>query len=285
MRNLFWIFIPILTIHGCKIADLRTPEIDASSPNREARAVLLLDKVISKHNLDKLANAENYALTATDNWRGLNAVVNPFPRDNELMELRFRPSSFDGQFKYLETSNDHIYGVQSFNFYRIRGDGNIKFKKKRSVTFTLPAIQYFFELPLRIKNAPILKYAGTTEFEHKTYDLVFATWDMLEPHKEHDQYLLYIDQETYKLSFASYTVRGIYLPAPKSVFGSIRFSQLQRNQDGILFPGRLSIQLNGLKNEGRALHTITIEDLQLNNFDLAKLYPDKGIEYLGDSKD
>ncbi|MGX1929614.1 hypothetical protein [Flagellimonas sp. 2504JD4-2] len=276
--------IVTVIIHGCKIADLRTAEIDSTSPNREERAVALLDNVISKYNLDKLVKAENYSLTATDNWRGLYALVNPFPKDNELMELRFRPKSFDGQFNYLETNNANIYGVQSFNCYNIKRDGEIKFKNKKRIAFTLPAIQYFFELPLRLRDAPILKYAGSQEFENKTYDLVFATWDRLEPHKEHDQYLLYFDKETGDLCFASYTVRGIYLPAPKNTFGSIRFSGLRKNQDGILYPNKLFIQLNKLKKERRTLHTITINDLRLNSFELLRLYPDSTIAFKGDAK-
>ncbi|MEX0313685.1 MAG: hypothetical protein AB3N18_05875 [Allomuricauda sp.] len=274
----------ILIVHSCKIADLRTPAIDVASPNREKRALVLLDNVISKYNLDKLEEAKNYSLEASDNWRGLYALINPFPKDNELMELRFRPKSFDGQFNYLETSNTSIYGVQSFNYYHIKRDGEVKFKKKKSIAFTLPAVQYFFELPLRLKSAPILKYAGTQEFEGKSYDLVFATWDRLEPHKEHDQYLLYFDKETGNLSFASYTVRGIYLPAPKNTFGSIRFSELRKNQDGILYPSKLFIQLNKLKKQRRTLHTIAIKDLQLNSFELSRLYPDSKIEFRGDSK-
>ena len=274
----------ILTFHGCKIADLRTPEIATTSPDREERAILLLDSVISKYKLDKLAGAENYSLKATDNWTGLYAIMNPFPKDNELMELRFRPESFDGQFNYLENDNENIYGVQSFNYYRINRDGKTKFKKKKSISFTLPAIQYFFELPLRLKSAPILKYAGTQEFENKFYDLVFATWGRLEPHKEHDQYLLYFDKETGNLAFASYTVRGIYLPAPRSIFGSIRFSELHKNQDGILYPSKLFVQLNKLKKQQRTLHTITINDLQINSFELSRLYPDNTIKFKGDSK-
>ena len=271
-------------MQACKIADLRTSELDERLPHREERAVQLLDQVIAKYNLHKLAAADTYSVKAVDNWRGLYAIVNPFPKDNELMELRFRPGSFDGQFNYLETRNNKIYGVQSFQYYRIDDSGQVKFKKKKSITFTLPALQYFFELPLRLRNAPILKYAGTKKFENRMYDLVFATWDKLEPHKEHDQYLLYFDQQTGDLSFASYTVRGMYLPAPRSIFGSIRFADLRKSVDGITYPSKLLIQLNRLKKEERTLHTVTFSDLNLNSFELSTLYPDGTLEYIGDSK-
>ncbi|WP_422858450.1 hypothetical protein ACOKFD_13830 [Flagellimonas sp. S174] len=282
--SLLFTLIIVLIVQSCKIADLQTSELNPDLPHREDKAIQLLDGVIKKYRLDILETSKNYSFKAKDDWKGLYAIANPFPKDNELMQIRFRPFSFDGQFNYLETRNKTIYGVQSFKHYRINEEGKVSFRRKKSISFTLPAIQYFFELPLRLRNAPILKYAGVRDFENKTYDLVFATWDKLKPHKEHDQYLLYIDRESGNLSFASYTVRGMYLPVPKSVFGSIRFNGLNKNENGVTYPEKLYIQLNKLKKPKRALHTITISDLRLNSFPLPLLYPDKNIQYKGDSK-
>jgi hypothetical protein len=148
----------------------------------------------------------------------------------------------------------------------------------------LPAIQYLFELPIRIKEAPILKYAGTKEMEGITYDLVFATWDSLEPNKEFDQYLLYISQKTGFLTFASYTVRDAYLPSPKNVYGSIRYEDMQENSDGIKYPTTIYIQINKLKSKDTWTRKMTLQDLQLNNFETSLLYPNKELKFLGDSK-
>ncbi|MEL6919175.1 MAG: hypothetical protein AAFO99_15775, partial [Bacteroidota bacterium] len=198
--------IGCIVFQSCKIADLRTAKISSTSLLREEKAIMLLTRAIDIQSYEKLAAADTYTIIARDDWKGLFAIANPLPKDNELMEMRFRPNSFDGQFNYY--GNGTVYGVQSFQFYKIKQKDTV-YKKKKSVVFTLPAIQYFFELPLRLKNSPILKYAGTKEFEGSEYDLVFATWDRLEPHKEHDQYLLYFDRNSGMLSFASYTVRGM----------------------------------------------------------------------------
>lgn len=284
MQYRILVFLILLALQSCKIADLRTSELNLDSPHREDRAIQLLNNVIGTYQLNKLEKAQTYAFKAKDNWKGLYALVNPFPKDNELMEMRFRPSSFDGQFNYINTRNKSIYGVQSFAYYKVNKKGKTRFKKKKSTSFALPAIQYFFELPLRLRDAPILKYAGTRDFENKTYDLVFATWNKPQPHKEHDQYLLYIDHESNHLAFANYTVRGIHLPAPKSIFGSIRFEQLKKNENGITYPGKMYVQLNKLKPSNRAFHTITISNLEINSFPVSKLYPDASIQFLGDSK-
>lgn len=278
------ILLALFAVQGCKIADLRTGAIDAMSANKEQKAIDLLDKVIETQGLTALAQAETYSFKATDNWKGLLALMNPLPEDNELMVLRYRPMSFDGQFNYLETKDKTIYGTQSFKSYEIEENGELSFKNKEKITFSIAAIQYFLELPLRLKEAPILKYAGTQDFEGKTYDLVFATWDKLEPHKEHDQYLLYISQDTGYLSFVNYTIRGMYMPMPKNMYGSLRLADMQTNADGIIFPGTLYVQLNKLKKKKRSAHTISIDDLKLNSFLLKNLYPNETLEYKGDSK-
>ncbi|MEM8507258.1 MAG: SRPBCC family protein [Bacteroidota bacterium] len=274
-----------LSLQSCKIADLRTLQVNASTPNREVRAIRLLDEVIANGNLDKLANAETYSFDATDDWKGIMTLINPLPKDNAPMEFRYRPNSFDGQFYYTGTNKKTVHGVQSFNYYNLMEDKDIKVKKKKKMTFTIPAIQYFFEMPLRLKNAPILKYAGTKEFEGDIYDLVFATWVTTEPHKEHDQYLLYISQDDRRLKFANYTIRANYVPAPKNMYGSIRYEALKINSDGITYPGKMYIQVNGLKKKKKAAHVLTVDNLRLNEFDVTELYPLKGIAFIGDSKE
>lgn len=274
----------ILTLQSCKIADLRTSEINDATPDREQKAIDLLNTAIKNQHLDILVNSETYSYKITDNWKGLSALFNPFPKDNELMEMRFRPNSFDSQFFYIDAKDQNTYGVQSFKYYKIDKTGQVTFKNKKSISFSLPAIQYLFELPIRIKEAPILKYAGSKEIEGMTYDLVFATWESLEPNKEFDQYLLYISQETGLVSFASYTVRDAYLPSPKNVYGSIRYEDMQENSDGIKYPTTIYIQINGLKNKNKWTRKMTLKDLKLNDFEVSLLYPNKDLKFLGDSK-
>ncbi|MDY8138539.1 DUF6503 family protein [Aquimarina sp. 2201CG5-10] len=278
------ILVLIITLSGCKMADLRTSAVTNSTPNREPKAIALINKVIANQNLDVLSNSKTYSYKAIHNWKGIMALFNPFPKDNKLMEMKFRPNSFDAQFRYIKGRDSIKRGVQSFKYYTIDYDGNLQFKNKPSMTFTLPAVQYLFELPLRLKDAPILKYAGSTTFEDNLYDLVFATWESTEPNSEYDQYLLYISRKTGHLAFASYTVRDTYLPSPNNIYGSIRYENITENIDGIRYPSTLIIQINKLKKKSRWTQKISISDLKLNNFDASNLYPDKTLKFLGDSK-
>ncbi|MEO1050146.1 MAG: hypothetical protein AAFX87_05960 [Bacteroidota bacterium] len=281
----FYIIALTIFVSSCKLADLRTSSIDPQSLPREPRAVELLEKVIVAHNLQKLKEAETYSFQTRDNWKGLMTLINPMLKDNEWVEVRFRPMSFDGQMQYLETKNkDVIYGIQSFNYYQKDGASEAEFKKKEKMVFAIAAMQYLFELPLRLVEAPILKYAGTKTFEGTTYELVFATWKSTQPNKEHDQYLLFIHPETYQLAFASYTIREMYMPAPKGMYGSIRYEDMVENEDGIKYPSTLYVQINKLKKNKKWAHKMVLKDLTLNGFDKAMLYPNQNLEFLGDDK-
>lgn len=284
MGILLWMLILLIAVSSCKIADLRTTTIDPLTPEREKKAVDLLEKAIQSQRLDILARATTYSYQATDNWKGLMALFNPFPKDNEIMEMRFRPQSFDSQFNYRDAENPKVYGVQSFHYYEIKEKETPKFRNKKSLRLALPAVPYLFELPLRLREAPILKYAGTKTVEGASYHLVFATWESLEPNRDFDQYLLYLSQDTGLLTFANYTVRNAYLPTPRNIYGTIRYEDHIKNDDGILYPSTLSIQINRLKKNHRWAHRMRIGNLELNSFDLLLLYPNKDLNFLGDAK-
>lgn len=106
----------IILFQACKLSDLRTSDINLNSPDREEKAIHLIEKAIEAQNFEALSNASTYSYQATDNWKGLMALFNPLPKDNEIMSMRFRPGSFDSQFNYI--GDDTFYGVQSFNYYR-----------------------------------------------------------------------------------------------------------------------------------------------------------------------
>ncbi|MBV6646131.1 MAG: hypothetical protein KI790_11820 [Cyclobacteriaceae bacterium] len=285
MRNGLILLVGIFFLAGCKLADLRTDAINGQSPNRDEKAVDLLKKTIAAQNLEMLKKAESYTMESRDNWRGMMAMMNPFPKDDKRLEFRFRPMSFDGQMQYLETKKkDNIYGIQSLNYYKIEDGEEAVFKDSKKMEFAIAAVQYLFELSLRMIDAPILKYAGTKEVEGVAYDLVFATWESITPNKTYDQYLLFIHPETSYLAFASYTIRSMYMPAPKSMYGSIRYEDMITSEDGIKYASTLYVQINKLKSKKKWAHKMNFKDLKLNQFDQQLLYPNDEIEFLGDTK-
>lgn len=276
--------IAAISLQGCKLADLRTSKINYETELREPQAIEILEKTILAHRLDKLKEADTYEFRTRDDWKGMMAMMNPLPKDNTWMKMKFRPLSFDGQFQYLAGNKKEItYGIQSLKHYELEGE-EAEFKKKEGIEFGIAAIQYLFELPIRLIKAPILKYAGTRNVEGTDYHLVFATWESIEPNKNHDQYLLYIHPDTYQLAFANYTIRAMYMPMPKGMYGSIRYEDVAESPEGIKYASTLVVQINKLKKSQKYAHKMVIEDLKINTFEMDDLYPDRQLKFLGDQK-
>ena len=284
LRLALWALLLLPLLHSCKIADLRTSNITDDEIQKEQKALDLLDRAIQKQGFHILNNAEVYSIDIKDDWKGVNRIASPFPKDNQEASFRLRPGSFDGQFEYKEDPKERLYGVQSFQFYKSKKGQNPKFKKRGGLVFGQTAIQYLFELPLRLKEAEILKYAGSTELNGQLYELVFATWGSLSPNKEFDQYLLYLNKETGILEYASFTIRKPHVPAPKNIYGSIHYTEFTTTEAGISFPGLAYIYVNDIKETRKAARTVYFKNLELNSFELERLYPDPEMTFLGDSK-
>ena len=62
------------------------------------------------------------------------------------------------------------------------------------------------------------------------------------------------------------------------------FSNRKTAENGITYPGTMTIQLNKLKKEKRFIHRIATDKLELNSFQVRDLYPIEGLRYLGDQK-
>lgn len=286
-RSAMWAGLLPILLSACQLADLSNGVVNKQSTDREAKAVTLLQAAINIQNYSVLEQKEFYTIKVRDKYKGFMSVANAFPHNGRLMEMRYRANSFDGQFHYLNTDDqDVIHGLQSFRYYQqdARTGSLDTIKSEKGIAFNIQIVQYLFELPIRLINAPIIKYAGTREKEGIAYDLVFVSWKSVAPNNEHDQFLLYINADTKHLDFANFTSRQTTMPAPKNLYASVHFRDKVRHNSGLLYPSAIIVQMNELKDENKYVHKITVEDLSFNDFDQSALYPIEDLEYLGDAK-
>ncbi len=283
------VFLTLCTLwlSACGLADLRTEEL-ALTGRSEEKARELLRAAWRQQGLDQLENHQTYEVVATDHWKGLMGGMSKiWPVNRKPLRLRYAIGSFDGSVEILEGGKEGFRaGLQSWRYYEAEPGDSIAFQSKpdKRIAFGLAAFQYFFELSDRLLRAPILRYAGSRNFAGQTYDLVFATWQTPEPHRGHDQYLLYINRQSGLLEIASYTIRHNYLPAPGNFYGSIRFGDF-REIDGVQIPFRQTVFLNAPKEkEKKYLHQLTIRSFAFDAFDKNILYPDPKLEFVGDDK-
>ncbi|OUS00399.1 hypothetical protein A9Q86_10535 [Flavobacteriales bacterium 33_180_T64] len=273
------------------MADMRTRIIKKEGINssNETKGKRLLKTTWDKHGFSKLENHDTYSFTADDTWKGLMGKMGkPWPEAKSKLKFKYAINTFDSQVEFLNGKMQNTTaGLQSWQYYEKKEYKDIEFvEDNKRIIFGLSAYQYFFEMLDRLKNAPIISYAGEKEFNDISYDLIFVTWKDPKPHMEHDQYLLWINKNTQLLEYAVYSLRDNYLKIPgyKAFYGSIKFDDY-KNIDGVLIPHKQTVFLNEpSKKDKRHLHQLIVKDFVFDDFDINELYPNSNLEKIGDNK-
>ncbi len=277
---------------GCSMADLRPTGIRHTGlvPDAERQGRALLDAAWERQGFAHLEKRQTYTIVAEDHWKGMMGRMGKvWPESKSSLRLNYAIGSFDGQVTFLDgKARGLTAGLQSWQYYEEPEGGALEFRDEANerIAFGLSAYQYFFELADRLRRAPIMTYAGEKEWKGQRFDLVFVTWDRLESHMEHDQYLLWISRDTGLLEYAEYTLRDNYLrmPGSKIFYGSIHFTDF-RDIDGILVPFVQYIFVNSpRKSDSRYVHRMTVSDFAFDEVPVATLRKDPSITYMGDAK-
>ncbi|AUP78491.1 hypothetical protein C1H87_07115 [Flavivirga eckloniae] len=273
------------------MADMRTKMIkrDGISQLNTVKGENLLKETWKKHGFENLNSHKVYSFTANDTWKGLmGRMGKPWPEAKSKLKLKYAINTFDSQVEFLNGKKENtLAGLQSWQYYEKTPESDIGFTTyNKRIAFGLSAYHYFFEMLDRLKNAPIISYAGEKTFNSKQYHLIFVTWKDAKPHMQHDQYLLWINAETQLLEYAVYSLRDNYLKIPgyKAFYGSIKFSDY-KSVDGILIPHKQIVFLNQPSRKDKShLHQLIVEDFKFDDFDISELYPSSDIAKIGDKK-
>lgn len=279
----------LLLISACKTADLRTEYALQNQAEADyTKGKRLLEEAYLAMGYDKFAGVKTYEVKSVFDWKApwgmmpLNAL--PGNKNNEI-QFRFTPNTFDGQVTFLEGRKEgQTYGHQSWEVYHQKNDDEPKVKNNKRYGWGLPTYHYVVEAPMRLLQAEIIRYAGEAEFEGKQYDLVYATWGQDAPHKEHDQWLVYINQETKMIDLTEITINDFFLPMPAGMKDGTILVERSLTSQGIYLPNLVTIQLGAPKQQKKHVYTFTLTDYQFNTFPETDLYPFDGLSPVGDSK-
>ncbi len=278
--------VMVLTITSCKMIDLRTDYARThQTETASEKGKRLLNETYLKMGYDKLESYQSYSVNSLFTWKPVWAVMpmNSLPGNyKNNIQFNFALNSFDGSVNYLEGRREgKRYGIQSFNAYKKKG--TIKEVKAKRETWGLATYHYVIEAPKRLLGADIIRYAGETTFEGQEYDLVYVTWGKDEPHKEHDQWLVFINKETGFTDLTQVTINDFFLPMPNAMKGgTIRTKRA--NVNGTYLPSHVHILLGGPKSVDKYVYHFTLDDYQFSAKKNDMLYPLNSIKELGDAK-
>ena len=260
-------------------SDLRQNLIIKEDSSQKAKA--LLGKCADAHGQDAWKDITTYRLEIEDHfYPPMGEFSHPFEEDSIHMMLTYVPNTFTGQMHFLSTRRlGRIWGIQGWKSYWINKKGRVKFTNSENIKFWLPTYQYFFEFPFRILNADTLVYAGEKMINENLCEGVLASWNTIDPQRNIDQYLVWINKETKLVEKLEYTIRDAY----NFLTGAIYYQDYKYFDGNILLPTRLPVESNLLK-EG-LLHQISLKDFERNYSSIEILSPDPNIKIEGDKKD
>lgn len=296
MRNSFIklpAFLLILTglfLQSC-IADIRTATIkkEGITPDNEKKGKAILDQVWERQGMEAFTAHSVYSYKGQDTWQGMLGKMGKLWADNQTqLEFKYAINTFDGKATFLDGKRTGTsVGLQSWEYYEQAPGAEVEFmKKEKRAVFGLAAFQYFNEMPDRLIRVPIISFAGEKTFRGNTYDQVFVTWHKPEPHKENDQYLMWVNQKTGMVDYVVYTLRDNYLKMPggKTFYGSIEYGDY-KTIDGAEVSHKHTVYLKmPKKKESKNLHQLIVTDFQFDDFEAAELYPNSKLAKLGDTK-
>jgi len=240
----------------------------------------ILDRTWKKHGGDKFSQHHVYSFNGFDTWKAnqFGKIGKLWPDHKTNLRFKFQVGTLDSQLTFLDGERKGIIaGISNAEYYEIQ-DGDMQFKDRtdkihRRAVFGLNHIQYFFELLTHLRNASIISFAGSQEFNGNQYDLVFCTWEKPEPHIEHEQYLLWINQKTGFMDYSEYSVRDPYTKPPgyRAIGGNIEYNDY-REIDGIwIAHDQIVYPLSKKTDRNKYVHRLKITDFQFDSFDLNDL--------------
>lgn len=278
-------------------ADIRTDLVKERGMDQELaiKGRVLLHNAARQHGSDEIATHTTFSITATDQWSG-DGPWWPEPVQSNRADRLL--GTFTSRVRLVGGPLDgEIWGIQSWHAYEIsNGSDRPVFGPSRAIEFYLPTLQYFDELPFRLVNAPIVLFAGTGRYRGLEYDRVFVTWGSVKPHRDHDQYELWINRATGRIDVARYTLREGFEMAsgPMKLLmrafaaGTIHFEDY-REVEGVAVPFRSTVTLTPpekteLPLDRNYFHRIVVEDAAFDRVERESLIVDRNLGIPADRK-
>jgi len=197
-------------IAGGPLADIKPDVITAEpQPERQARGAALLQSAYAAAGGDALLGHQAARFEFEDVWSGMAKMFSPWPDPEQRATVTLTTHSFDSMAElHNGPAAGTTWGIEGGAGWTEAGAVRTP-SDDPNLLFMLPTVHYFVEMPQRLTEAPITRWVEERTVGDARYDVVYATWDSVLAHDEHDQYLAFISQATGRLEKVQYTVREV----------------------------------------------------------------------------
>jgi len=282
---------------GTGHADLRTEAVRNPSRDSERRGRELVERLAERHGLAAWKRHRTMEVLARDSWPGGGPW---WPEAKQRFRTQALLGTFTSRAELLDgRGRGELWGLQAWAPYKRKAAETVPVflsKPDRAITFYLPTLQYFNELPFRLRSAPIVRYAGEARHRGRSYHRAFVTWGGPEPRPEHDQYVLWIDEATGLLGMVRYTLRDglAFLPPVQArlirsvMLGTIHYDDY-RDVGGVMMPFTHTVvlpppELTRYPLSEHFFHRLEIDEVRFDTVPRETLLPDAALGDVGDRK-
>lgn len=250
----------LLTL-GC-LADIRPDGLT----DDEARGRAMLEAAAeAAGGLERWDAVEGSVVVMADTWPRPYGLFSPWPEAHQTVSMTSIHHSFDTRVDFLDGGKaGWSWGISDWETWEVKPGEAAGWAKNSDAAFILPTMHYFLELPFRVLEAPIARYAGPESIGGVAYERVFVTWESVSPNREFDQYVIYIDPDTERIAKVHYTVREI----SGFVTGTMHFGDM-REVDGVWFSFDMVVTVAPDDALDDYLHRAVVESLTLGPVDEA----------------
>ncbi len=276
-------------------ADLRSRTARRSDAETERRGREKLERLAERHGYAAWKARTTMETVARDYWPGGSAW---WPEDDQKFRSQALLGTFTSRAELLDgDAAGEVWGIQAWAPYKERNrERTWVSKSEGALTFYLPTLHYFNELPFRILSATVVRDGGEARHGGRAYDLVFASWRSAAPQPDLDQYVLWIDRETGLLAKVRYTVREAVPQMPPLmqklalplVAGTIHYEDY-RDVEGIQVPFLQTVtlpppELTRYPLSENYFHRLELEEARFDTVPREALLPDAALGDPGDRK-
>jgi hypothetical protein len=274
--------VSLLAIDQLFPADIRPAGLRPQTAADEAAARLELAALREVHGARAWEAHRVMEVVFYDDWPlALTRIpLGPWPEARQKIRGKLLVRSWTTELELLDGEDKgERWGLQSWKTWRAEPDANAVFEESWMVATAVAGIRYFLELPLPQDTATFVQDAGPADWEGRTHERLYVTWNRPEPQRHFDQYLLWIDPDSRLVDRVDFTIRALSGLA----VATARFEDYDE-AGGVRLASRIVIDAVLPTGHTLPVHTIEVESRQWDTFDAADIEPDPELPDVGESK-
>lgn len=235
---------------GCTLSDLRPPmfALDGHMDYLKSHGREILGQAIAKNDPEgKWDQAKQMDIAVTDSGKS---------NSSQKLQLSVDLKTLDTMMTYMDGKNaGSSIGVQAGEAYRIV-NGSRRAADEKFISLHVAPVRDYFLWPQTLTRAQFAGYAGEDWLGGQFYLKVFVTNGAVEPSEDVDQYVLWINKETWRIDFIEFTLRKL----KASYHGVARYSDYRLTQ-GVWLP--YNIVLSDSTNGDEYSHKLSVDQMTL----------------------